>query len=540
MSIRLPVLFWCCAIALMVPAVSAPGQSGTPEPAAPQVANSAVVEVDSGSPRAAVLGYLRAARSGNYEAAAAWLGRSSPEVDARAEELAWRLREVLNVRLWLDIERISARMEGDLTDQLPPDLEQLGVIQTAGGASVAIRLARVAGVAATDPPRWVFSAATVAQVDVMFDALPDSWVRRYLPETLLTVGPLDIMWWQWIALVLLIPLVGFVGLLLGRPTRALLLRLVAQTETDFDDQLVAAARGPIILLWSVLASRVLLQWLALTPPAEAFVVELQMALAIVALFWVVLRMIGVLQEALPRQQWMAAHPGMRSLMPLAARMARLLVIALGALTVISAFGYPIATILAGLGIGGIALALGAQKSLEHFFGSVSIGVDQPFRVGDWVSVSGVQGEIEAIGLRSTRIRTMERTVVTIPNGSLAEAQSENFGARERIRLKATIGLEYGTPAAAIRRIRDEVEALLRAHPLTWPDRVQVRFSNFGSSSLDIELFCWLQTKAIDEFRAAREELFLGIMEVVERNGASFAFPTQTIHLAGGARPPQPL
>lgn len=167
-------------------------------------------------------------------------------------------------------------------------------------------------------------------------------------------------------------------------------------------------------------------------------------------------------------------------------------------------------------------------------------MDQPFLVGDWVSVSGVQGAIEAIGLRSTRIRTIDRTVVTIPNGSLAEAQSENFGARERIRLNATIGLEYGTPAAVIRRIRDEVEALLRAYPLTWPDRVQVRFSNFGASSLDIEFFCWLQTTAIDEFRTAREEIFLGIMEVVERNGASFAFPTQTIHLAGGAAPPQPL
>src|SRR5690606_10832654 len=121
---------------------------------------------------------------------------------------------------------------------------------------------------------------------------------------------------------------------------------------------------------------------------------------------------------------------------------------------IAQFGYPVATILAGLGIGGIAVALGAQKSLEHFFGSVSIGVDQPFRVGDWVNVGGAEGEIEAIGLRSTRIRTMDRTVISIPNGQLAESRTENFATRERIRLRAIIGVEYGTSAAKMRLLRD--------------------------------------------------------------------------------------
>jgi MscS family membrane protein len=169
---------------------------------------------------------------------------------------------------------------------------------------------------------------------------------------------------------------------------------------------------------------------------------------------------------------------------------------------------------------------------------VSIGVDQPFRIGDWVNVGDVQGEIEGIGLRSTRIRTIDRTVVTIPNGSLAEARIENFGTRERIRFQAMIGLEYGTSAATIRAVRDDIEALLRGHPLTWPDRVQVRFSQFGPFSLDIELFCWLRTSQIDEFRTEREVLLLGIMDVVARHGASFAFPTQTLHLASGLPAPQ--
>jgi len=265
-------------------------------------------------------------------------------------------------------------------------------------------------------------------------------------------------------------------------------------------------------------------------PAETLVVELQQAIAVVALFWILLRVIGVLQLALPATDWGSSHPAFRSLIPLVGRVARLLVLVIGLLTVIASFGYPIATILAGLGIGGIAVALGAQKSLEHFFGSVSIGVDQPFGVGDWVIVDGVEGEIEAIGLRSTRIRTLERTVVSIPNGRLAETRSENFGPRDRIRLRTTIGLEYGTTAAQVERVRDGIEALLRNEKSTWPERVVVRFAQFSPSSIDLEVFSWVMTKDPDEFRRIREAHYLGMMRIVEEAGARFAFPTQTVHL----------
>jgi len=364
--------------------------------------------------------------------------------------------------------------------------------------------------------------------------------KDHLPGPLLAAGPLGVMWWQWLALLALIPLAALVGLLLGRPTRAVLKRLVARTETEIDDEMVESWRGPVSLLWAVLAARLSLPWLGLAEAPLAFVVEMQRALVVVAVFWMAIRAIGVLQKDLPSRQWAQSNPAVGSLIPLGARFARVLIVAIGALTVISSFGYPIATILAGLGIGGIAIALGAQKSLEHFFGSVSIGLDQPFRIGDWIIVGNVEGEVEAIGLRSTRIRTMDRTIITIPNGTLAEAQTENVGARERIRLRTVIGLEYGTPAATIQRIRDEIEALLRAHPSTWQDRVVVRLFQFGASSLDIEVFCWLETTAVDDFRAVRETLMLGMMEIVEKNGATFAFPTQKLHFVGSGPPIQPL
>jgi MscS family membrane protein len=162
---------------------------------------------------------------------------------------------------------------------------------------------------------------------------------------------------------------------------------------------------------------------------------------------------------------------------------------------------------------------------------VSIGVDQPLREGDFVRVAGFLGTVEAIGLRSTRIRTLDRTLVTIPNGQLADQHVESFAARDRILLSCTLGLVYETSAAQMRAILERLERLLRAHPKVWPDVVVVRFQGFGASSLDVGLMAWFQTSDWNEFRDIRQEIFLDVMAVIDAEGSAFAFPTQTIHVA---------
>ncbi len=535
---RLHALLRPLTLAALLPIAAGAQLLGRPTtpPATPDTEPPPQVVVDSASPRAALKRFLEAARRSDYVAAAHLLDLPAGVDTVRADDLARRLSAVMDARLWVDLEKVSPSAEGARDDGLPADRDLVGSIQLSDGREVAVRMARVGR---GSERGWKFSEATVAQVDALYADLPDHWIREHIPGRLLNAGPFDVLYWQWLALLVLIPLSAFVGWLMEKPTRRLLQRISSKTDTEFDDKLIAAARGPIVLLWGVAASRVLLRWIALAAPAQAFIVELQAAIATVAAFWIVLRSIGVLQQTIPLSAWGARHPALRSLIPLGARIARVLIFLIAVLTVISQFGYPVATILAGLGIGGIAVALGAQKSLEHFFGSVSIGVDQPFRVGDWVNVGGAEGEIEAIGLRSTRIRTMARTIVSVPNGQLAETRTENFAPRDRFLLQTTIGVEYGTSAATMRLLRDEIEKCLRAHPKTWPDRVQVRFSAFAASSLNIELFCWILADGIDDFREVRESLYLQIMEIVEGNGASFAFPTQTIHIAGGGEPKAP-
>lgn len=498
---------------------------GFGRPVGPRFQAAAAVTVDSSSPRVAVQDFVAAVRANDLERAAARLDLGDAALRARGADIARRLAVVLEVRLHLDAEQVSPAALGDTTDGLARDREVIGEVPGPEGRAVPIALTRRAR---NGTPQWVFSAATVGQVDALFDALPDAWIREHLPAALRRSGPLDLQWWQWLALLTLLPLAALVGTLLAGPAQALLKRIVSRTETELDDVLVDSVHGPIVLLIGVATSALLLYWIALPVGTETFVRDLQRATGVVALFWILLRVIGVLQLALPSTEWGASHPALRSLIPLGGRIARLLVLVAGLLTVIASFGYPIATILAGLGIGGIAVALGAQKTLEHFFGSVSIGIDQPFRVGDWVIVDGVEGEVEAIGLRSTRIRTLERTVVSIPNGRLADMRTENFGPRDRIRLRTELGLEYSTTAAQVALVRDGIEAMLRAHPLTWPGRVVVRFHRFSPSSIDLEVFCWVQTADVDEYRAVREAHYLGIMRIVAQAGARFAYPTQTV------------
>ena len=198
------------------------------------------------------------------------------------------------------------------------------------------------------------------------------------------------------------------------------------------------------------------------------------------------------------------------------------------LVVISQFGYPVATVLAGLGLGGLVLALAAQKTVENLFGSVSLAADRVFRVGDWVRVEDVQGRVERIGLRSTHLRTLDRTIVKIPNGKLADARIESFGERDRIRFFMTLELDRATTASQIRAVLKDVEGVLRAHPRVFPEGLSVRFVEVAKQSLNVNVNAWLTTTDAGEFDLMRQELLLGILDAVERSGARLALPMQVM------------
>jgi MscS family membrane protein len=364
--------------------------------------------------------------------------------------------------------------------------------------------------------------------------------ERHLPAPLREPGPRGLLWWQWLALPLLFAVAVAVGSLLGWVTRSLLGKLTARTRTTYDDLLVDRVGGPLAIFWAIAVVTVLHPWLLLGPTAEGVLERVLRAATYLTFFWAGFRSVDVAFAALGHAPWTQASAGVRGLLPLGRKVGKVVLLAIGAVAVLNELGFQVASLLAGLGIGGIALALAAQKTVENLFGSLAIGVDQPFRVGDFVKIDDWTGTVEAIGMRSTRFRTLDRTLVTFPNGKLADMKSETFAARDRIRLYANLGLSYRTTAAQMRQVLAGIEEALARHPRLAPDAPSVRFTEVKESTLNVEVAAMFATADWNEFTRIRQELLLRFMEIVEQAGTALAYRTRTVLLEGerpGAAPP---
>jgi MscS family membrane protein len=353
----------------------------------------------------------------------------------------------------------------------------------------------------------------------------------------LRVGPGDLAVWQWLGLAVIIVAAWLVGYALAWAVVRVATAMTSRTTTSFDDELVARLRSPLRWLISVGLVRAQLRLLELGPSARGYAMSILLSTFAVILVWATLRAIDVTTSRMTTAAWAVRRPASRALLSLIGRIGKVIVIVIAGIGFLGGIGLPIASLLAGLGIGGIALAFGAQKTVENLFGAVAIGVDQPLREGDFVRVEGdTMGTVETVGLRSTRIRTLDRTIVSLPNGKLADMRVETYAVRDRCRLATTIGLTYGTTSDQLREILAGFERTLRAHPNIWPDDMVVKFASFGESSLDVEVMAWFKTADFNQFRAWRQDVLIAFMEIVEQAKSSFAFPTRTVHLVGPAAP----
>jgi MscS family membrane protein len=358
----------------------------------------------------------------------------------------------------------------------------------------------------------------------------------HLPQALTAPGPRGLPWWQWLALPVLAAILGLVGLLLGRLTQLALHLITRRTSVTWDDQLIDELRNPLACLWAILLAFVVAGALGLPAPVLAFVHKALRTGALMTFFWVMLRLVSIVGRSAEASSWAKSRPSMRALVPLGVRLGYFAVVAIALVAVLADLGYPVASLVAGLGIGGLAVALAAQKTVENLFGAFSISVDQPFSVGDFISVDGTQGEVLAVGLRSTRIRTPDRTVVTIPNGKLADMKVETYAVRDRIRLALVLGLVRSSTSAQVRAVIEAVTRVLRAHPKTYQDDLAVRLKALTADSLDIEVAAFFTTTDFNEFAAIRQDMLLAFLSSVEEAGTALAFPTRAVVLEDTRRP----
>lgn len=252
-------------------------------------------------------------------------------------------------------------------------------------------------------------------------------------------------------------------------------------------------------------------------------------LFIFSAFWILLRIIDFIASVFEYKATLSESKTDSQMVPFLKELSKIITVIIAVFVILGAvFNLNVATIIAGLGIGGIAVALAAQDTLQNLLGSFTIFADKPFVVGDLVRIDKFEGTIEKVGFRSTLIRTLDKTLVVIPNKKMVDSPLENLSLRNLRRMKFNIGLKYDTPLLLMKKICNEIEKFVNDHPDTSPDTL-VSFDSFGESSLNIQILYFIEIVDYNEYMRIREDINYQIMQIVINNGADFAFPSQTVY-----------
>jgi MscS family membrane protein len=499
-----------------------PGQQAQPGAVAPPVD-----PLHRETPYGAVTGFLKAADQGDYELAAAYLQLPRRKPSARDETTAKELEAVLNHQYFSSLDQISRDPEGNLMDGLPPDREYIGQARTLGGRTLDVKLVRV-----SDPQAgkiWLISSDTLKDVPDFYERMPFTSLQKNLPDWLNRTEFFSLTALELVLFFLAIPIAWGLARVflstLGWGVRRYLSRF---TRAGWR-QNGLLAKTPLTLAFTVV-----LHYYLVKPVLPLLYVQYYeravRVLFVFALYWLISNItdeaVARIEVRLPAARQASTH----SLLALGRRVWKVLVALILLLIVLKSFGFDVNSALAGIGIGGIALGLGAQKTLENLFGGVSVLSDGTIRVGDFCKVGDQTGTVEDIGLRATRIRTNARTLVSIPNGAVATSSLENFGNRDKILLNPVLSLRYETSADQLRYVITRIREMLQGHPKVESGTLRVRFVSLGKNSLDLEVFAYILTPVYPEFLAIQEELLLRIMDIVEESGTGFAFPSQTTYL----------
>ncbi|MEE2954170.1 MAG: mechanosensitive ion channel family protein [Bacteroidota bacterium] len=260
---------------------------------------------------------------------------------------------------------------------------------------------------------------------------------------------------------------------------------------------------------------------------------------VISIFWIILRVIEYIGIILMKKADATDNKMDDQLIPFAIEIAKIIAIVFGLFIILgNIFNVNITALATGLGIGGIAIAMASKESLENLLGSFTIFFDRPFTVGDMVTVGSVTGIVEKVGFRSTRIRTFDKSVVTVPNKKMIDAELDNLGVRPVRRVKFSVGLTYETSADQIKKIVIEIQNMIDNHPKTTNidgekskgQEARVRFEEFGSSSLNILVLYYVNSPRWDDLIDVRQDINYKIMGIVKKHNSDFAFPSTTVYL----------
>ena len=526
MSVQLRFSLLFAVLLLLPPAVLAQDEveeagSAAPvivsQPAAPEYAQDSL---GRRTPRSSLQGFLTAVDDNDLIKAIEYLDlRYLPPryQNAQPTEIARKLAIVIEREIWIDLTRLSDKPEGEAGDGLPEYRDRLGRIEGSDG-DVVLLMQRVPD--GEGDYIWKISNATVSEIADLYNEFGYGPLVEALIETVPDVSFLGFELFKWIITwgsgALAFPLFAALGYVLARIFSSPASPLYARTKRFF--------MVPISLLLTLIVMRVVSMDLGLGLEAQKYASG--STLILLASAWSFVVAIGLIRDSYAARLIATGREGAVVLLRPASQALQILLLLALLLVWIENLGFNITTILAGLGVGGIAVALALQKPLEDIFGALSLYTQQPMRIGDYCRIGADSGTVEEIGLRTTRIRTRANTLISIPNARMSQEAIDNYSARSKFLYNPHLRLRVDTPRATLERLLQTLTELVEGHEKTLARDRRVRFQVIGEDALEVHIFVYLNCSTYFDYLEIAEDLNLTVMRVLEDLGVRLAVPAR--------------
>lgn len=487
------------------------------------------------TPKGTVEGFISAVAEENYEKASMYMRLDKLLKKNRNKvKLAQALEMVMNKGTVLPYTLMSNDEAGKADDNLGPELERIGT-GTVNNESFDLLLERTT--AKDGGTIWLFSSETIQRLPTSVAAAPIApLIDRVMPDTLNDTKWGGVPVSHWLGLVFLIAAAYVMAWAFTKGVLLLIPLVWRKARNDPYAGIITAFSLPIQIYLTVVFFAICSKEAGISIIVRQRFSYLTVVAGLIAALLLLWQILDTSTRYVEKRMGKKRNQAAVSAVLFIRRAAKIALIFIGIIMILGTFGFDVTTGIAALGIGGIALALGAQKTVENFVGSVTLIADQPVRVGDFCKVGDVVGTVEQIGMRSTQIRTNDRTIVTIPNGMFASLQIENFFHRDRFWFHPVFRIRFDATPDQIRYLLVEMRAILYAHPKVDPSSARVRFIEIGTDAFKLEVFSYILAADFDRFLEIQEDIYLRMMDVVASSGTGFALSSQTVYLAREKEP----
>lgn len=478
------------------------------------------------TPRGSLQGYFEAVEEGDFKHAAEYLDLRSLPPSARSlapERLAEMLSIVIGREIWIDLEGLSNDIAGETGDGLPTYRDELGRIKD-GESEFILLMQRVPD--GQGERVWKISNVTVATIPDLYSRFGYGPMTEAVAKAVPDVRFLGVELFKWIVTIA----VGLAAYPLAMLLGLGLTRLVGSRTSPLYPRIRKFFIGPFaVLLALLLMHRV---FVGLGSGITGQRIARTETLTTIVAVWLLIQATGLIRDAYAARLIAKGRESAVVLLQPATQALRIVIFVIAVLLWLDNAGFNITTIVAGLGVGGVAVALALQKPLEDIFGALTLYTQQPFRVGDYCRVGKETGTVEEIGLRTTRIRTIGNTMISVPNHKIASEPIDNYSARKKILFSPTIRLRVDTSREQLDKVLAGIGDLLQSHDKLIHDGARVRFQKIGADALELNVFAYADVQVYADYLEVAEDLNMKILSIVEQAGSTLALPGQTLYVEG--------